>query len=151
MRFSDMRQIHIWAILALLFFSFTTIEDPKKLIIRKWKLAEESLTVAAKQRIDNVRKVNPEKAKNFEENFEAVVDMLRSATYEFKADGTYVVKLSMNSETARWKLEADGKTMLVKSEKSGEKRKTIVSLTKDKMVVKDETLDAPELAYVPAK
>jgi hypothetical protein len=128
----------------------TTNENPRELIVRKWKLEEKSIEPALRQRIKTLKKTDPEKAAKIEDNFEDVVKVTRSTIYEFLEDGTYKVKVMLMSEKFRWQILDDNKTLVVKSEKAGEITKVIIALTNEKLILQDKEPDAPEITYLPA-
>lgn len=125
-----------------------TNDDPRKLILQKWKLEEVSIRPAIKQRIKTLRKTDPKKAQQVEDSFETMVKATQSTVYEYFEDGTYKTKVMLMSEKANWQILADNKTLILKSEKLGEVHKMIVSITSSKMILKDEDLDAPQITYL---
>lgn len=125
-----------------------TNDDPRKLILQKWKLEEVSIRPAIKQRIKTLRKTDPKKAQQVEDSFETMVKAAQSTVYEYFEDGTYKTKVMLMSEKANWQILADNKTLILKSEKLGEVHKMIVSITSSKMILKDEDLDAPQITYL---
>ena len=123
-------------------------DDPRKLMLQKWKLEEASIRPALNQRIKTLRKTDPKKAQQVEDSFETTVKATQSTVYEFFEDGTYNTKVMLMSEKANWQILADNKTLILKSEKLGEVHKMIVSITSSKMILKDEDLDAPQITYL---
>ena len=97
-----------------------TNDNPRKLILQKWKLEEVSIRPAIKQRIKTLRKTDPKKAQQVEDSFETMVKAAQSTVYEYFEDGTYKTKVMLMSEKANWQILADNKTLILKSEKLGE-------------------------------
>jgi hypothetical protein len=143
--------IIILSVLCASMLSFqTTTENPRTLIVGKWKLEETSIEPALRQRIKTLKKTDSKKAKQIEDNFDDVVKVMKSTIYEFLKDGTYKIKVLVMSEKSHWEILDDNKTLIVKSEKTGEIMKVIVGLSKEKLILRDKEPDAPEVVYLPA-
>lgn len=106
-----------------------------KLLTRKWKMEESVIPQAVEDVIDNVRKQNPEQAKQLETQKTLLTDGLRVGTVEYKANGKYEMKILGNVITGAWKLNIENTQLIRVDEKGEESVNEIVEITKDKLVI----------------
>lgn len=105
------------------------------LLTRKWKMDESVIPQAVEDVLDNVRKQNPEQAKQLEAQKALLADGLRVGSVEYKADGNYEMKILGNVIAGTWRLSADNKQLIRKDQKGEESVNEIVEITNDKLIV----------------
>lgn len=123
-------------LLAITLFSFTTLGDPEKDILGKWKIEDGYAPKAAKNMIEFARKSNPDQAEQMEQNFDAFTEMLSGLTLEYKADKTYEVDVpGQGTQGGKWEMGADKKSLLVTRSNGMQRTDKIIELTDKKLVI----------------
>jgi hypothetical protein len=139
---------------AFMGMSFTvadTNNDPRKLLVRKWKFDIEHLRkmVLEDMRKEGASEEEIEQGKLFVDMMLGMMDAIR---LEFKADGTVINTGGGDEEdsTGHWTLSADGKTLTLSSPDGEETILNVVSITKDELIIHEQ--DRPEVTQrlVPA-
>lgn len=117
------------------------------LISRTWKMHESIIPQAVEDVLDNVRKQNPEQAKQLEAQKPLLADGLRTSTFTYNADGTYEISTFGQLMTGTWKLSDDQKSLIRVDQQGEEAINEIVEITPEKMVVINSKKRT--LTYVP--
>lgn len=145
-----LQKVLVVVILAgLVAFQFS--QDPKKFIVKKWKLNETEM----KQKITQiVREQSEKQGMNLtDEQVTGEVgkawEMLKSMTMEFKSDGTFDSNTAQGQQTGKWTLSEDGKQLTTQREGNPARNFVVRKLTKDELVLENSQSPLPVLAMVP--
>lgn len=123
-------------LLAISLFSFTTLGDPEKDIIGKWKLEDGYAPKAVKNMIEFMRKSNPDQAEQMEQAVDQLTEMFTSLTLEYKTDKTYEVDIpGQGVQGGKWEMGADKKSLLITRSNGTQRTDKIVELTDKKMII----------------
>lgn len=156
LNFFSMKKLTYLLFLSLLvFFVACGSKDPKKLIVKKWKIDTEELKKTMKAEIEKMKKEKPEEAKMAEGMLEMGMNLFSSMTMEFKADGTFETIAMGQTQKGKWEISSDGKTLSTTEEGKEKKSINLKEITTSKMVIENpEGAKAGamgSLTFVPAK
>lgn len=113
----------------------TTGNQVAALLTRKWKMDESVIPQAVEDVLDNVRKQNPEQAKQLEAQKAMLTDGLRVGIVEYKVNGNYEMKILGSVIAGNWKLSADNKQLIRVDQGGEESINEIVEISSDKLVI----------------
>jgi hypothetical protein len=123
-------------LLAITLFSFTTLGDPEKDILGKWKIEDGYAPKAVKNMIEFMRKTNPDQAEQMEQANDQLLEMFNGLTLEYKADKTYEVDIpGQGAQGGKWEMGADKKSILVTRSNGTQRTDKIIELTDKKLVI----------------
>ena len=100
------------AIVAL-FSAFTVLPDPSKDILGKWKIDERSIDGVTSTVIALAGRTNPDMAAQLEEQIDAVKDMVRNMSFEYKADNTYEIQTPQGPQVGKWNFAENNKYLMI--------------------------------------
>jgi hypothetical protein len=125
--------------------SLPTGEVAQKLM-RTWKPDESMIPQMVEDVIENVKKQNPEQAKQLEAQKDMIGQMLAGVTIEYKKDGTFFMDIPSAPQQGSWKLADNDKKIIRIDETGKESTNEIIELTDKKLVVLKE--DKKKMVYV---
>lgn len=102
------------SILVLIFccsatFTFSQ-NDSTKHLVNIWRMTPESIAPAAKSRHEQIKKDNPAMASQV--TVDVLKDMMGQSTFEYTADGKYIVSTPQGDQESTWKLAEDKVTII---------------------------------------
>lgn len=122
----------------------------RKLLLKTWKLAPESVDGAAQLLLDALRKRDPAKAETLAKRPEAVRRVMEMARYDFRDDGTVKTKLLLFGQKHRWQLNEETRTLIIADDEGHEAQRAVTDLTDTRLVLGRPGSDTPPIVYVPA-
>lgn len=127
-----------------------TSESIRKLLLKKWKVDEGSITAVATHALDNLQKTDPAKAEKLRKKPNILRSVTKLARIVFLADGTVKVKLWLFGSDGKWHLDEVTRSLQLVSPKGENYGLTVVELTAGRLVLHDETNPARQNeVYVP--
>lgn len=108
--------------------------DSTKNIVNTWKMNTESIAVAAKSRFEQLKKENPAMAGQI--TVDILKDMMENSTFQFTAEGKYIVSTPQGDQESTWKLTDDKTTVVIYIPRLGkEVKKQIKRINKSQLVL----------------
>lgn len=108
--------------------------DSTKNIVNTWKMNTESIAVAAKSRFEQLKKDNPAMAGQI--TIDILKDMMENSTFQFTAEGKYIVSTPQGDQKSTWKLTDDKTTVVIYIPRLGkEVKKQIKRINKSQLVL----------------
>ena len=128
-----------------------TAESIRKLLLKKWKVDEGSITAVAVHALDNLQKTDPAKAERLRQKPGLLRSVTKLARIVFLADGTVRVKLWLFGSNGKWQLDEVKRSLQLVSPKGENYGLTVIELTANRLVLHDETTPTRQNeVYVPA-
>lgn len=147
---SSLKTVIILAVLTL-FSAFQSMDDPKKLIVKKWKLNETEMKKVIKGLIVDAFAQQGATATDEQVATESdnAWNMLKSMTMEFKADGTFEsISDAQGNVKGKWTISDDGKQLMTQREGNPERKFKVIKLNKDELVLETGQPQMPMLAMI---
>lgn len=122
--------------LFFVFYAFVAMaqNDSTKNIVNTWKMNTESIAVAAKSRFEQLKKENPAMAGQI--TIDILKDMMENSTFQFTAEGNYIVSTPQGDQESTWKLTDDKTTVVIYIPRLGkEVKKQIKRINKSQLVL----------------
>lgn len=124
--------------------SSPTGETAQKLM-RTWKPDESMIPQMVNDVIENVKKQNPEQAKQLEAQREMLAQMLANITVEYKQDGSFLMDIPTAPQKGTWRVVDDKK--IVRTDEAGkESTNEILEISDKKLVVLNE--EKKKIVYI---
>jgi hypothetical protein len=144
-------QMALLCILLLFIAAFQGLEDPKKLLIKKWKLNEPEMRRVLKDKIKEM--ITQQGGTLTEEEVESEVntawERIKVMTIEFKAEGTFESLTPQGEQKGKWTLSADNQQLTTQREGAPARNFKIIKITKDELVLDTGQQQIPVLAMIP--
>jgi hypothetical protein len=115
-----------------LLMAFRPAEDPKKLLVRKWKVNEAKMKPFVKEMIKEMaaKQGATLPAEQQSQQVDIVWGMIGSMTIDYKADGTFEAhSQQQGDEKGKWTLSADGRQLTTPREGKPTRDFKIITLT----------------------
>lgn len=143
--------IYGWVIVLLIASAFQGLDDPKKLILKKWKLNEPEMRSVLKDKVKEVITQQGGTATDevVENEVNRAWDMIKVMTIEFKTDGTFESNTPDGIQSGKWTLSADNQQLTTQRESAPPRNFKIVKITKDELVLDTNQQQIPVLAMIP--
>ncbi len=141
-----MKKILFLSIALITFCSaFTIVSDPSKDILGIWKVDESSVDVVTNSIITSATKSNPALAEQLEEQKDAIKDMVRTMTFEYKADSTYEIQTPQGPQGGKWVFTENNKYLLVIRPGKPDRKDSVMEISSTRLRIinserKDTTL-----------
>lgn len=127
--------------------------DLRRLLIRKWRIDEQSIDKVAERTLENIKKKDPAKYERLAKRPDSMKEGVKLIRLVFHEDGTAKIKaLILLGKSFNWQFDEDNRTIAI-IDKEGEERKQVISeLTASHLVLKTSGKDGSpiEIGYVPA-
>ncbi len=125
--------------------AFTIVSDPSKDILGIWKVDESSVDVVTNSIITSATKSNPALAEQLEEQKDAIKDMVRTMTFEYKADSTYEIQTPQGPQGGKWVFTENNKYLLVIRPGKPDRKDSVMEISSTRLRIinserKDTTL-----------
>lgn len=126
-----MKKLSLIALVTLLFCTaFTTINEPSKDILGKWKIDSGSLESATKAVINAAKKTNPDVAQQMDDNFPAIMEMIGGIEITYKPDNTYEAEIpQQGTQGGKWELIDNGHSLLVTPQDRPARKDSILEIS----------------------
>jgi hypothetical protein len=127
----------VWVILIAFAIgsAFTPVSDPAKDILGKWKIEEKSLEKTTRAVISVTRKNNPDLARQMEDNFPAMVEMVANIVVTYKEDHSYEILTPQGPQPGHWELVDNNQSLLLTPEGRPQRKDSILEISSDRLVV----------------
>jgi hypothetical protein len=127
-------KIFLSTIITLYAIAAMAQNDSTKNIVNTWKMNTESIAVAAKSRFEQLKKENPAMAGQI--TVDILKDMMENSTFQFTAEGKYIVSTPQGDQESTWKLTDDKTTVVIYIPRLGkEVKKQIKKINKSQLVL----------------
>lgn len=128
-----------------------TYTSVRKLLVRTWRLADESLDAAAQDLLQSGRQQGMKGIEWVARHPDELREVLQKARFTFQPDGTLKVKIMLFGAKGQWVLDEESRTLTVRNRTgSSSSTDTVVELSADRLVLHDATSGLPNAVYVPA-
>ncbi|NML64318.1 carboxypeptidase-like regulatory domain-containing protein [Hymenobacter sp. RP-2-7] len=128
-----------------------TAASVRQLLVRTWRLADESLDVAAQDLLASGRRQGLKGIEWVARHPDELREVLQKARFTFQPDGTLKVKIMLFGAKGQWLLDEESRTLTVRNRTgSSTSTDTVVELSADRLVLHDATSGLPNAVYVPA-
>jgi len=129
-----------------------TYTSVRKLLVRTWRLADESLAAAAQDLLQSGRQQGLKGIEWVARHPDELREVLQKARFTFQPDGTLKVKIMLFGAKGQWVLDEQSRTLTVRNRTgSSSSTDTVVELSADRLVLHDATSGLPNAVYVPAE
>jgi hypothetical protein len=112
-----------------LFSAFTVLTDPSKDILGKWKIDEGSIDGVTSSIITLTGKINPDLATQLEEQKDAVKDMVRNMSFEYRADNTYEIQTPQGPQAGKWIFAENNKYLLISRAGKPDRKDSVLEIS----------------------
>jgi hypothetical protein len=109
--------------------AFTVLSDPSKDILGTWKIDESSVEAVTGSIISAAGKSNPDMAAQLEEQKDAVKEMVRNMTFEYKADNTYEIQTPQGPQGGKWAFAENNKYLVVSRPGKPDRKDSVLEAT----------------------
>lgn len=128
-----------------------TYSTVRKLLLRKWKIDENSLDAVAANALADLARTDSVKARKLRQSPGSLRAVLKLARLVFLDDGTVKVKMLLFGSKARWQFDEGQRTLHVVGAKGNDDAMSVLELTPTRLVVHDDTSPTHQNeVYVPA-
>lgn len=129
-----------------------TYTSVRKLLVRTWRLADESLDVAAQDLLATARRQELRGTEWVARHPAELREVLQKARFIFEPDGTFKVKIMLFGSKGQWVLDEEQRRLTVRNRSgSSASTDTVVELSADRLVLHDAASSLPATVYVPAE
>lgn len=109
--------------------AFTNSADPSRDILGKWKIDESSIDGVTQSIIMVTAKTNPDLAEQLEVQLDAVKDMVRNMSFEYRADSTYEIQTPQGPQSGKWSFVDNNKYLLVSRPGKADRKDNVLEIT----------------------
>ena len=128
-----------------------TYTSVRQLLVRTWRVADESLAAAAQNLLAVTRSQSPRLVGWLTQHPTELREVLQKARITMQPDGTLKVRLGIFSSKGHWQLDEERRTLLVYRKQCDDSAPdTIVELSAQLLVLQEATPGAAAVGYVPA-
>jgi hypothetical protein len=120
-------------VIVTLFSGFTLLTDPSKDILGKWKIDEGSIDGVTSTVIALAGKTNPDLAAQLEEQKDAVKDMVRNMSFEYRADNTYEIQTPQGPQVGKWTFAENNKYLLISRAGKPDRRDSVLEISPSRL------------------
>lgn len=113
--------------------AFAVLIEPSKDIIGKWKIDESSINSTTESILKITRKNNPELAEQLESQWDAVKDMVREMTFEYKTDNSYEITTPQGPQVGKWTFSPDNKYLLINRDGKPERKDVVLEISSTRL------------------
>lgn len=131
-----MKKMPILALAVILLCSaFTVLNEPSKDILGIWKIDESSVVPVTRSIIAVTKKTNPDLAAQLEGQEDVVKDLVRTMTFEYKADNTYAITTPQGPQNGKWTFVENNKYLLISREGRPDRKDSVLEISSTRLHV----------------